>query len=246
MVFLSLLMWIACGVYTGVSSMRWLEGQFNTAIAPAQQKEQEIEAKREFIAAQIVREEQHLKAAYAATLNGRNRYIRTSAKEEVGKSQKRIASLEAQRWETISEPVPSISVKHTFIGYEWLFPLGALFASQVAWFVTFGHIGHGRTTGEPEPIHPDRETNSKTDLKPHATLETNKNQSEPAKETVKQTNVIPWRPPAGPGLDLAHQVMELVGSGYSERTIAARFDVPRSQIQRIKREARANVLTVAE
>lgn len=143
-VFAAFLVWMACGTYTGISSTRWLEGQFRAMDAPVETQREITSGRLRAIEGKLSAEAANLTAASSIALNGRTRLLRRNARSEAAKIRKRISELEKRKWKTKVEERKPTHVQHTFRGYEWAFPLAALIVSQVAWYVTFGGIGHGQ------------------------------------------------------------------------------------------------------
>lgn len=155
-VFLALIMWAICGSYTGVSSMRWLEGNFRSITEPLKIEAETRTGRNLVLDEQIKAEQAHLASSDATALSATTQMKRDSAKAESKASRERIGNLMQQRWPAVVEASPkaSPSVEHAFIGYEWAFPLALLFASQVSWFVTYGSIGHGQPAARPTTSRP--------------------------------------------------------------------------------------------
>jgi hypothetical protein len=220
-VFLSLAVWLSCGLYTGLSSTRWLEGQFHTMLDP-------IEANASRINAGLSSERAHLDAASQVALNATTQLKRDSAKADADATRKRITALEAQKWPATVVAAPT--VKHVFIGYEWAFPLAALFISQVAWFVTFGSMGQP----DSQPNHQQQPTtvggpSGQVGLGQRLTAQQpllNKPRLVVDNSNMDQPSTAGYQ--SG---DLADRIQPLLLEGLSQMVIATRLGVKRWRVQ---------------
>lgn len=241
-VFLAFTVWAACGAYTGLSSTRWLEGQFHAMLDP-------VEANAARINAGLALEQAHLDAANVVALNATTQLKRDSAKVDADATRKRIAVLEAKKWPATVVAAPT--VKHIFIGYEWVFPLAALCISQVAWFVTFGSVVHvggpvvrqqqpSAVAGQPTgPVGPNQSSTTQQSLldKPRLVVD-NSNMGQPPTTNGQHDD------------DLADRIQPLLSEGLSQMVIATRLGVKRWRVQQaiaaMKRSASMQFLVVRQ
>lgn len=157
----------------------------------------------------LIREREHLGAAEQTALSATTQMKREDAKKEAAATRTRIQDLESKRqWP--AQVVSAGSVNQIIHGRELPMTLVFFGLSQVCWFF-------GLTTGEPTPKP---ETTKKTNEEP-----SRRPRSSPA-QTSPKTNVVSLVP---------DQVLSMVRDGFSEREIATRAGIPRSQVRTIKR-----------
>ena len=125
--------WLACAVWTGLSSAKWLEHALEAAQAPVEQQEKtqaQTERERQD---NLARERALLGKQDDAALNGKTKEVRDNAVKLAAETRTRIAGLEKQNtFSAKTEPTP---IKSPFAGYEKLVTFLLLAFSQGCWFM---------------------------------------------------------------------------------------------------------------
>ena len=125
--------WLACAVWTGLSSAKWLEHALEAAQAPVEQQEKtqaQTERERQD---NLARERALLGKQDDAALNGKTKEVRDNAVKLAAETRTRIAELEKQNtFSAKTEPTP---IKSPFAGYEKLVTFLLLAFSQGCWFM---------------------------------------------------------------------------------------------------------------
>jgi hypothetical protein len=151
---LGLAIWLACALWTGLSSAAWLESQLKAAQAPVEQQKEtkaKTESERQ---ADLASERETLKQEEETSRAGKTKEIRDNARQLAAETRARIDGLKAQntfkaKTET-TEPAP---IKSPFSGYEKLVTFLLLAFSQGCWFMALDEEtaeASGAEMGKPE------------------------------------------------------------------------------------------------
>jgi hypothetical protein len=133
-----LAIWLACTLWTGLSSGSWLQHKLEEAQAPVEQQkgaQAKTESERQ---TDLAGERETLKAEEETARTGRTKDVRDNAAQLAEKTRGRISKLEkpntpqAETKPTETEPKP---IKSPFAGYETLVTFLLLALSQGCWFM---------------------------------------------------------------------------------------------------------------
>jgi hypothetical protein len=125
--------WLACALWTGLSSASWLQHKLEAAQAPVEQQKQAqttTEADRQ---TDLASERETLKKEEEIARTGKTKEIRDNATQLAEKTRGRLRDLQKQN--TLPAKVENAPIKSPFAGYEKLVTFLLLAFSQGCWLM---------------------------------------------------------------------------------------------------------------
>ena len=128
-----LAIWLACALWTGLSSASWLAHELEAAQAPVEQRKQTQTTTEGERQANLAREHATLTKQEDAALNAKTKEAFERASKLATETRARIAALEGQN--AFPAKTESAPIKSPFAGYEKLVTFLLLAFSQGCWFM---------------------------------------------------------------------------------------------------------------
>ena len=156
-----LAIWLACALWTGLSSASWLAHELEAAQAPVEQKK-EVQSKTESERqVDLARERETLKKQEDAALDGKKpKDVRESAEKLAAETRSRIEKLEKRN--TFQAKTESAPIKSPFAGYEELVTFLLLAFSQVCWFMALEEEAGAEIASEQKPERAENSAGTET------------------------------------------------------------------------------------